>query len=122
MHDFQGLNAIDAAVHKGLTHVVFNGSENIKKSIGKECAHLDSKAAIEEYLREVGVNYTILRLPFWYENFLTVFRPHKVKHGVYAIGRYKLLQLPQCFDNYLAERERERDCLNLFVLLVCVTR
>ena len=33
-----------------------------------------------------GVNYTILRLPFWYENFETVFRPHKVKHGVYAIG------------------------------------
>ena len=50
----QGLNAIDAAVHKGLTHVVYNGSENIKKAIGKECGHLDSKAAIEEYLREVG--------------------------------------------------------------------
>ena len=50
----QGLNAIDAAVHKGLTHVVFNGSENIKKITGKDCGHLDSKAAIEEYLREVG--------------------------------------------------------------------
>lgn len=81
----RGLNAIDAAVHKGLTHIVFNGSENIRKTIGKDCGHLDSKAAIEEYLREVGVNYTIIRLPFWYENFTTVFRPHKVKHGVYAI-------------------------------------
>ena len=50
----QGLNAIDAAVHKGLTHVVYNGSENIKKITGKDCGHLDSKAAIEEYLREVG--------------------------------------------------------------------
>lgn len=82
----KGLNAIDAAVHKGLTHVVYNGSENIKKTTGKDCGHLDSKAAIEEYLREVGINYTILRLPFWYENFLTVFKPHKVKHGVYAIA------------------------------------
>ncbi|XP_045182550.1 nmrA-like family domain-containing protein 1 [Mercenaria mercenaria] len=81
----RGLNAIDAAVHKGLTHIVFNGSENVRKTIGKDCGHLDSKAAIEEYLREVGVNYTIIRLPFWYENFTTVFRPHKVKHGVYAI-------------------------------------
>ena len=34
--------------------MVYNGSENIKKVTGKECGHLDSKAAIEEYLREVG--------------------------------------------------------------------
>ncbi|XP_052761481.1 nmrA-like family domain-containing protein 1 [Mya arenaria] len=81
----RGLNSIDAAVHKGLTHIVYNGSENVKKSIGRECGHLDSKAAIEEYLKEVGVNYTIIRLPFWYENFTTVFRPHQVKYGVYAI-------------------------------------
>lgn len=81
----RGIKTIDAAVLKGLTHIVFNGSENVKKAIGKECGHLDSKAAIEEYLREVGVNYSIIRLPFWYENFSTVFRPHKVKHGVYAI-------------------------------------
>ena len=51
---FQGLNAIDAAVHKGIYHIVFNGSENVKKTTGKECGHLDSKAAIEEYLKEVG--------------------------------------------------------------------
>ncbi|WAR17385.1 NMRL1-like protein [Mya arenaria] len=44
----RGLNSIDAAVHKGLTHIVYNGSENVKKSIGRECGHLDSKAAIEE--------------------------------------------------------------------------
>lgn len=81
----RGLNAIDAAVHKGVTHIIFNGSENVKKMIGKDCGPLDSKAAIEEYLREVGINYTIIRLPFWYENFTTVFRPHKVKHGVYAV-------------------------------------
>ncbi|KAH3802334.1 nmrA-like family domain-containing protein 1 [Dreissena polymorpha] len=81
----RGLNAIDAAVHKGLTHIVFNGSENVKRAIGKDCGHLDSKAAIEGYLREVGVNFTIIRLPFWYENFYTVFRPHQVKYGVYAI-------------------------------------
>lgn len=51
---FQGLNAIDACVTAGVKHVIFNGSENIKKHIGKECGHLDSKAAIEEYIKEVG--------------------------------------------------------------------
>lgn len=82
----RGLNAIDAAVHANIRHLVFNGSELVKKYIGKECNHLDSKAGIEEYIREVGITYTIIRLPFWYENFFTIFKPHKVKHGVYAIA------------------------------------
>lgn len=82
----RGLNAIDAAVHANIRHLVFNGSELVKKYVGKECNHLDSKAGIEEYIREVGLTYTIIRLPFWYENFFTVFKPHKVKHGVYAIA------------------------------------
>lgn len=51
---FQGLNAIDAAIQCGVKHIIFNGSENVKKIIGKECNHLDSKSAIEEYIREVG--------------------------------------------------------------------
>jgi hypothetical protein len=50
----QGLNAIDAAIQCGVKHIIFNGSENVKKIIGKECNHLDSKSAIEEYIREVG--------------------------------------------------------------------
>ncbi|XP_021379319.1 nmrA-like family domain-containing protein 1 isoform X3 [Mizuhopecten yessoensis] len=96
----QGLNAIDAAVSCGVSHIIFNGSENVKKLIGRDCNHLDSKFSIEEYIREVGraptspddedktlgLNYTILRLPFWYENFYTVFKPYKLKYGVYALA------------------------------------
>lgn len=82
----KGLNAIDAAIQCGVKHIIFNGSENIKKIIGKECNHLDSKSAIEEYIREVGINFTILRLPFWLENFYSVFKPHKLKHAVYAVA------------------------------------
>ncbi|XP_033727789.1 nmrA-like family domain-containing protein 1 isoform X9 [Pecten maximus] len=82
----QGLNAIDAAVSCGVSHIIFNGSENVKKIIGRDCSHLDSKFSIEEYIREVGLNYTILRLPFWYENFYTVFKPYKLKYGVYALA------------------------------------
>ncbi|KAJ8321616.1 hypothetical protein KUTeg_000087 [Tegillarca granosa] len=33
----------------------------------------------------ICLSYTIVRLPFWYENFATVFKPHKIKHGVYAL-------------------------------------
>ncbi|XP_048780018.2 nmrA-like family domain-containing protein 1 isoform X2 [Ostrea edulis] len=97
----KGLNAIDAAIQCGVKHIIFNGSENVKKIIGKECNHLDSKSAIEEYIREVdnpsvdvtgvnsvmpGINFTILRLPFWFENFYTVFKPHKLKHAVYTVA------------------------------------
>ncbi|KAL5013150.1 hypothetical protein ScPMuIL_007420 [Solemya velum] len=82
----RGLNAIDAAIHCGVKFIVLNGSESIKKNIGKPCGHLDAKAAIEEYIRHIGeISFTIIRLPFWYENFLTVFKPHRLKRGRYAL-------------------------------------
>ena len=31
--------------------------------------------------------YTALRLPFYFENFLGVFKPHKVRPGVFAVGK-----------------------------------
>ncbi|XP_076456689.1 nmrA-like family domain-containing protein 1 [Babylonia areolata] len=36
-------------------------------------------------LAEEALPYTALRMPFYYENFMTVFKPHKVKPGVYAV-------------------------------------
>ncbi|KAL3891748.1 hypothetical protein ACJMK2_003997 [Sinanodonta woodiana] len=51
----RGLNAIDAAVKQNVKHIILNGSESIRKLIGKECNNLDSKAAVEEYLKEVAL-------------------------------------------------------------------
>ncbi|CAJ0966172.1 unnamed protein product [Ranitomeya imitator] len=63
--------------------VVFSGLENVKKlTEGKlEVLHFDGKGEIEEYFHEIGVPMTSVRLPSYYENLLTFFRPQKNKDG-----------------------------------------
>nr|KAG5691360.1 hypothetical protein BaRGS_033409 [Batillaria attramentaria] len=82
----QGKNAVDAAVNAGVAHFVFYGSESPKDTIDKACGYMDAKAAIEKHVKETTLPYTSLRLPFYYENFLGIFKPHKVKPGVYAVA------------------------------------
>lgn len=51
---FQGLNVIDVVIQCGVKYIIFNGLENVKKIIGKECSYFDLKFVIEEYICEVG--------------------------------------------------------------------
>lgn len=51
---FQGLNVIDVVIQCGVKYIIFNGLENVKKIIGKECNYFDLKFVIEEYICEVG--------------------------------------------------------------------
>ncbi|XP_025090113.1 nmrA-like family domain-containing protein 1 [Pomacea canaliculata] len=94
----QGKNAVEAAVHAGVAHFVFCSSESPKEIIGRACGHMDAKASIEKAVVETNLPYTALRLPFLYENFLTVFRPHKVSPGVYAIALPMEDQLMDCMS------------------------
>ncbi|CAJ0966171.1 unnamed protein product [Ranitomeya imitator] len=52
-----------------------------------EVQNFDGKGEIEEYFREIGVPMTSVRLPCYYENLLTFFRPQKNKDGDgYSLG------------------------------------
>ncbi|KAK6167351.1 hypothetical protein SNE40_021402 [Patella caerulea] len=89
----QGMNAVDACVACDVQHIIFLGAENSKRVTGKDCGYLEAKAAIEEYIVEKSapgqgytLNYTFLRLPFLYENLLSLFKPHLVKPDVYALA------------------------------------
>ncbi|KAG8567787.1 hypothetical protein GDO81_013774 [Engystomops pustulosus] len=77
----QGKLIADVSKRLGLKFVVFSGLENVKKlTKGKlEVLHFDGKGEIEEYFREIGVPMTSVRLPSYYENILTFFRPQKNK-------------------------------------------
>ncbi|XP_077305715.1 nmrA-like family domain-containing protein 1 [Lithobates pipiens] len=79
----QGKRFADVSKRLGLTLVVFSGLENVKKlTNGKlEVPNFDGKGEVEEYFREIGVPMTSVRLPCYYENFLTFFRPQKDKDG-----------------------------------------
>ncbi|XP_056390337.1 nmrA-like family domain-containing protein 1 [Hyla sarda] len=79
----QGKRIADVSKRLGLQIMVFSGLENVKRLTGGklEVLHFDGKGEVEEYLRQIGVPTVSVRLPGYYENFLTFFRPQKNKDG-----------------------------------------
>ncbi|XP_066432858.1 nmrA-like family domain-containing protein 1 [Eleutherodactylus coqui] len=79
----QGKRVADVSKRLGLQIVVFSGVENVKKLTGGklDVLHCDGKGEVEEYFREIGVPMTSVRLPSYFENLLTFFRPQKNKDG-----------------------------------------
>ncbi|KAM4632248.1 nmrA-like family domain-containing protein 1 [Discoglossus pictus] len=79
----QGKLIADLSKRLDLKHVVFSGLENVKKLTGGklEVIHFDSKGEVEEYFRSINVPMTSVRLPCYYENLLTFFRPQKAEDG-----------------------------------------
>ncbi|XP_062359805.1 nmrA-like family domain-containing protein 1 [Cinclus cinclus] len=75
----QGQRLADLSKHQGLHHVVFSGLENVHQLTGGqlEVLHFDGKGVVEEYFQKTGVPTTIIRLPFYFENFLSIFKPQK---------------------------------------------
>ncbi|XP_030780650.1 nmrA-like family domain-containing protein 1 isoform X2 [Rhinopithecus roxellana] len=81
--DDQGKLLADLAKRLGLHYVVYSGLENIKKlTAGRlAAAHFDGKGEVEEYFRDIGVPMTSVRLPCYFENFLSHFLPQKAPDG-----------------------------------------
>lgn len=87
----QGKLLADLAKRLGLHYVVYSGLENIRKlTAGRLAAgHFDGKGEVEEYFRDIGVPMTSVRLPCYFENFLSYFLPQKAPDG-----KSYLLSLP----------------------------
>ena len=51
---FQGKAVVHAAKAAGVQHMIFSSAENIKDAMGKTSKCTDGKAAIEEYIKELG--------------------------------------------------------------------
>ncbi|XP_041263568.1 nmrA-like family domain-containing protein 1 isoform X1 [Onychostruthus taczanowskii] len=79
----QGQRLADLSKRQGLRHVVFSGLENVHQLTGGrlEVLHFDGKGVVEEYFQKIGVPTTIIRLPFYFENFLSIFKPQKAPQG-----------------------------------------
>nr|XP_045238960.1 nmrA-like family domain-containing protein 1 isoform X5 [Macaca fascicularis] len=79
----QGKLLADLAKRLGLHYVVYSGLQNIKKlTAGRlTAAHFDGKGEVEEYFRDIGVPMTSVRLPCYFENFLSHFLPQKAPDG-----------------------------------------
>uniref|UniRef100_A0A8C9UFQ5 NmrA-like family domain-containing protein 1 n=1 Tax=Serinus canaria TaxID=9135 RepID=A0A8C9UFQ5_SERCA len=88
----QGRRLAELSKRQGLHHVVFSGLENVHQLTGGrlEVLHFDGKGIVEEHFQKIGVPTTIIRLPFYFENFLSIFKPQKAPEG----GDTFVLELP----------------------------
>ncbi|XP_068102562.1 nmrA-like family domain-containing protein 1 [Hyperolius riggenbachi] len=79
----QGKMVANLCKHLGLKHVVYSGLENVKKLTGGklDVFHFDGKGEVEDYFRHIGCHMTSVRLSFYFENFLTSFKPQKCEDG-----------------------------------------
>ncbi|XP_054067069.1 LOW QUALITY PROTEIN: nmrA-like family domain-containing protein 1 [Rissa tridactyla] len=66
-----------------LHHILYSGLENVKQLMGGrlEVLHFDGKGVVEEYFQKVGVPTSSIRLPFYFENFLSIFKLQKAAQG-----------------------------------------
>lgn len=88
---FQGKQIADHCKQLELQHVVYSGLENVYKLTGGklEVPHFDSKGVVEEYIRQIKVPMTSVRLAFYFENFLTLCKPQKSQDGkTYQLGKF----------------------------------
>lgn len=70
--------------------MVYSGLEHVKQLTGGQLAvpHFDGKGKVEEEFRALGVPMTSVRLPCYFENFLTILRPQKAHNGDgYELGK-----------------------------------
>ena len=77
----QGKDAIDAADAAGVDHLIFMSVADAQY-FNKHVKHLKAKVALEKYVRESGVPYSILRPCAFFENFDDPANWNPLKKGV----------------------------------------
>ncbi|KFP71091.1 NmrA-like family domain-containing protein 1, partial [Acanthisitta chloris] len=79
----QGKCLANLSKRLGLRHVVFSGLENVEQLTGGrlKVLHFDGKGVVGEYFQKIGVPTTTIRLPFYFENFLSIFKLQKAPQG-----------------------------------------
>ncbi|CAH3027862.1 unnamed protein product [Porites evermanni] len=83
----QGKRVIDVCEALGVKHLIYSGLEHVKKVIGIECEHFDSKGIVEEYLHtkkpEEKLNFTIVRFSAYFNNFAGFFKPRRMNKNTF---------------------------------------
>ncbi|CAH1786538.1 unnamed protein product [Owenia fusiformis] len=80
----QGTLIADACRDTRIEHVVFSTLMPVQRIIGVHARHCDSKAQVEDYMKQIGLPLSCIMLPFYFEDFLDIFKPRKLGTGVYG--------------------------------------
>lgn len=81
-----GLNLIKVAQYSGVEHIVFSSVGGIDRTEGLGIRHFDSKREIEQYLKNTGIRYSILRPVTFFENFISDRYRKAIRNGSFSFA------------------------------------
>ncbi len=91
--DRQGnINVFEAALEQGVKKAVYVSLLNVEKA--KKAKVMLAKRAVETFLEESGLDYTIFRPSGLFHDFVEVFKPQILKGQVRALGDGSLVMQP----------------------------
>lgn len=83
-----GIHLVDEVAAAGKPHLVLSTLPDVSAASGGilSVPHFDIKARLEDYARSLGLPATFVHVAFYYENFLTHFRPRPDAGGGFVFG------------------------------------
>lgn len=82
----QGYRIADLCKRHDVRHVVLTGAHHVHRKYSLPARHLDAKACINDYMTELNLPKTEIILPFYFEDFLTKFKPKPAGNNIYQIA------------------------------------
>ncbi|XP_029474704.1 nmrA-like family domain-containing protein 1 [Rhinatrema bivittatum] len=82
----QGYQLADACRKQNVKQVIFLGQHHVHRKYGFPARHMDAKASINDYMAEIALPKTEIIPPFYFENFLSTFKPIASGHDFYKLA------------------------------------
>ncbi|XP_067845827.1 nmrA-like family domain-containing protein 1 [Heptranchias perlo] len=82
----QGYRIADICKKHNIRQVVLSGAHHVHRKYSLPARHMDAKACINDYMNEIDLPKTEIIVPFYFENFLTTFKPSPAGNNTYKIA------------------------------------
>ncbi|XP_078074464.1 nmrA-like family domain-containing protein 1 [Mustelus asterias] len=82
----QGYKIADLCKQHNIRQVVLSGAHHVHRKYSLPARHMDAKACINDYMNEIALPKTEIIVPFYFESFLTMFKPSPAGNNTYKIA------------------------------------
>ncbi|XP_041063742.1 nmrA-like family domain-containing protein 1 [Carcharodon carcharias] len=82
----QGYKLADVCKQHNIRQVVLSGAHHVHRKYSLPARHMDAKACINDYMNEIDLPKTEIIVPFYFESFLTTFKPSPTGNNTYKIA------------------------------------
>ncbi|BFZ11109.1 hypothetical protein BsWGS_14148 [Bradybaena similaris] len=82
----QGVNVINMAIENDVKHLIYVGTDYSVATDCHKCHYLEGKARVENYIVSGGIPFTIIHMGFYFENLMSLFKPHRTGVNKFALA------------------------------------